>query len=89
MSTVAVVAHSGKTIGGGLLELRRELERQGIAEPLWFEVPKSRKAPKQVQRLLEAGAEHFFVWGGDGMAQRCIDSLAGTGRTISIVPAGT
>ena len=30
MSTVAVVAHSGKSLGGGLLELRRELERQGV-----------------------------------------------------------
>ncbi len=47
MSTVAVVAHAGKTLGGGLLELRRELERQGVADPLWYEVPKSRKAPKQ------------------------------------------
>ena len=52
-------------------------------------MPKSRKAPKQVQRLLEQGAEHFFVWGGDGMAQRCIDTLAGTGATMAIVPAGT
>ena len=31
----------------------------------------------------------FFVWGGDGMAQRCIDTLAGTGTTVAIVPAGT
>ena len=52
-------------------------------------MPKSRKAPKQVQRLLEKGAEHFFVWGGDGMAQRCIDTLAGTGATMAIIPAGT
>jgi hypothetical protein len=39
---VAVVAHAGKTVGGGLVELRRVLEREGIADPLWFEVPKSR-----------------------------------------------
>ena len=52
-------------------------------------MPKSRKAPKQVRRLLEQGADHFFVWGGDGMAQRCIDTLAGTGTTVAIVPAGT
>jgi len=28
---VAVVAHSGKTLGGGLLELRRLLEAEGVA----------------------------------------------------------
>jgi diacylglycerol kinase (ATP) len=42
-----------------------------------------------VRRLLDQGAEHFIVWGGDGMAQRCIDTLAGTGRTMAIIPAGT
>ena len=89
MSTIAVIAHSGKTVDGGLPELRRVLVHHGVSDPLWAEVPKSRKAPKQVRRLLEQGAEHFVVWGGDGMAQRCIDTLAGTGRTVSIVPAGT
>ena len=47
MRRVAVVAHSGKTFGGGLTELRRALAREGIDDPLWFEVPKSRKAPKR------------------------------------------
>jgi diacylglycerol kinase family enzyme len=89
MSTIAVVAHSGKTVDGGLPELRRVLARHGVPDPLWAEVPKSRKAPKQVRRLLDQGAEHFIVWGGDGMAQRCIDTLAGTGRTMAIIPAGT
>lgn len=89
MSTVAVIAHSGKTVGGGLPELRRELSRHGVRDPLWAEVPKSRKAPKQVRRLLKKGAQHFVVWGGDGMAQRCIDTLAGTDATMAIVPAGT
>jgi diacylglycerol kinase (ATP) len=86
---VAVVAHAGKSIEGGLPELRRTLARHGIADPLWVEVPKSKKAPRQVKRLLDQGAEHFFVWGGDGMAQRCIDTLAGTGATMAIIPAGT
>jgi diacylglycerol kinase (ATP) len=89
VSTIAVIAHSGKTIDGGLPELRRVLAGHGVSDPLWAEVPKSRKAPKQVRRLLEQGAEHFLVWGGDGMAQRCIDTLAGSGRTMAIVPAGT
>jgi diacylglycerol kinase (ATP) len=89
MSTVAVIAHSGKTVGGGLPELRRALARNGVRDPLWVEVPKSKKAPKQVRRLLRKGAQHFVVWGGDGMAQRCIDALAGTDASVAIVPAGT
>jgi diacylglycerol kinase (ATP) len=89
MSTVAVIAHSGKSIGGGLLELRRELERQGVTDPIWHEVPKSRKAPAQVRRALEEGADLLFVWGGDGMVQRCIDALDGADIPLAIVPAGT
>jgi diacylglycerol kinase (ATP) len=86
---VAVVAHAGKTFGGGLLELRRELERQGVSDPLWYEVPKSRKAPAQVARAVEEGAELLFVWGGDGMVQRCIDGLDGANVPVAVVPAGT
>jgi diacylglycerol kinase (ATP) len=89
VTRIAVIAHSGKTVDGGLPELRRVLAGHGVSDPLWAEVPKSRKAPKQVRRLLDQGAEHFLVWGGDGMAQRCIDTLAGSGRTMAIIPAGT
>jgi diacylglycerol kinase (ATP) len=86
---VAVVAHSGKTLGGGLSELRRALAAEGIDEPFWCEVPKSRKAPAQVQRAVDGGAELVFAWGGDGMVQRCVDVLAGTDVRLAIVPAGT
>jgi diacylglycerol kinase (ATP) len=86
---VAVVAHSGKSTGGGLVELRRVLEEAGVDDPLWYEVPKSRKAPKQVKRALEEGAELILAWGGDGTVQRCLDVLAGTGVPLGIVPAGT
>jgi YegS/Rv2252/BmrU family lipid kinase len=89
VSTVAVIAHAGKSIDGGLPELRHTLARHGVTDPLWAEVPKSRKAPKQVERLLKHDPELVFVWGGDGMAQRCIDTLAGTGTTVAIIPAGT
>ena len=89
MSTVAVVAHTGKSIGGGLPELRRALARKGISDPLWYEVSKSKQAPKQVRRALARGADVIFAWGGDGLAQRCIDTLAGTDATLAIVPAGT
>ena len=86
---VGVIAHKGKTMGGGLLELRRTLERAGVADPAWYEVPKSRKAPAEVQRAMEAGVDLLFVWGGDGIVQRCIDTVAGSKVALAIVPAGT
>jgi diacylglycerol kinase (ATP) len=86
---VAVVAHSAKTLGGGLPELRRVLEAEGIDDPFWCEVAKSRKAPPQVRRAVKKGAELIFVWGGDGMVQRCVDVLAGTTVKLAILPAGT
>jgi len=86
---VAVVAHCGKTLGGGLSELRRVLAAEGIDEVLWSEVPKSRKAPAQVQRALDKGAELVIAWGGDGMVQRCVDVLAGSTASLAIIPAGT
>ena len=89
MTKVAVIAHAGKSFGGGLPELRRELERQGVVEPAWVEVPKSRFAPKQVRRVLAEGADLLLVWGGDGMVQRCIDASAGSEVPLAVVPAGT
>jgi diacylglycerol kinase (ATP) len=89
MTTVAVVAHARKTLGGGLPELRAELARHGFPDPLWFEVPKSRKAPKRARQALAQGADVIFVWGGDGTVQRCIDALAGTKAVLAILPAGT
>ena len=50
MTRVALIAHAGKSFGGGLTELRGELRRQGIGDPLWIEVAKSRHVPKQVRR---------------------------------------
>ena len=86
---VAVVAHAGKTVGGGLPELRRVLAAAGVEEPLWHEVPKAQHAPAQVERALEEGAELVFAWGGDGTVRRCIQVLAGTDVRLAIVPAGT
>jgi diacylglycerol kinase (ATP) len=87
--TLAVVAHAGKTVGGGLPELRRTLEEAGIADPLWFEVPKSKRAPQAVKRALEEGAELILAWGGDGMVRRCLNALEDTQVPLAIVPAGT
>lgn len=84
-----MIAHGGKTLGGGLHELRWALERHGVVDPFWSVVPKSRKAPEQVRRALDAGCELIFAWGGDGLVQRCVDVLAGTGTTLAIIPAGT
>ena len=86
---VAVIAHQGKTFGGGLTELRSLLAAEGIDKPLWYQVPKSRKAPKKVRRARKDGAEFVFVWGGDGMVQRCVDVLAGSDLPLGILPAGT
>jgi YegS/Rv2252/BmrU family lipid kinase len=86
---IAVIAHAGKSFGGGLPELRRVLEAEGITDPFWAEVSKSKKAPAQVQRALDEGAELIFAWGGDGMVQRCVDVLAGSTTSLAIIPAGT
>jgi diacylglycerol kinase (ATP) len=86
---VAVVAHAAKSLDGGLPELRRTLAREGCDTPLWYEVPKAKKAPEQVRRALDEGAELVFAWGGDGTVRRCIDVLAGTDVSLAVVPAGT
>jgi diacylglycerol kinase family enzyme len=89
MRKIAVIAHSRKSLGGGLAELRELLAAEGCTRPLWYEVDKSRKAPKRVAKALDRGAELVLVWGGDGMVQRCSDAVAGTGTPIGILPAGT
>ena len=86
---VAVVAHSGKTVGGGLPELRRTLEQAGVSDPLWTEVPKSKRAPAAVEEALEDGAELLLAWGGDGMVRRCVNALKDSQVPLAIVPAGT
>src|SRR5256714_4587129 len=86
---VAVIAHTGKTLGGGLGELRKLLASAGIENPGWYEVPKSRKAPKKAAKVRDAGVDLVFVWGGDGMVQRCVDVFAGSDVPIAIIPAGT
>jgi YegS/Rv2252/BmrU family lipid kinase len=90
VTIVAVVAHRKKTFGGGLDELRRRITgEEDVSTLLWYEVSKSRKAGKKARRAVEEGAELVFVWGGDGMVQRCVDALAGAKVDIAIVPAGT
>jgi diacylglycerol kinase family enzyme len=89
VTSVAVVAHAGKSFGGGLSELRATLAHAGVTHPIWIEVPKSRKAPKAMRKAVEAGADLVLVWGGDGMVQRCVDALGNSGVVLAIIPAGT
>jgi diacylglycerol kinase (ATP) len=89
MTTVAVVAHRKKAIGGGLAQLRTALAARGVDAPVWYEIDKSRKATKRAARAAADGADLVFAWGGDGTVQRCVDALAGTGVALAIIPAGT
>ncbi|HYL53925.1 MAG TPA: diacylglycerol kinase family protein, partial [Acidimicrobiia bacterium] len=77
-TSVAVIAHAGKSLDGGLPALREALANAGFADPIWFEVHKSKQAPKRARQACKEGADLIFVWGGDGMVQHCIDALAGS-----------
>ena len=89
MTTIAVIAHRKKILGEGLGELRKVLAQRGYPEPIWYEVDKSRKAPKAVRSAISDGADLIFAWGGDGTVQRCVDVVAGKNVTMAILPAGT
>jgi diacylglycerol kinase (ATP) len=86
---VAVIAHAGKSFGGGLPELRRVLSAEGVDDPIWREVPKSKAASPEVERAVKQGADLILAWGGDGMVRRCIDALKDARTAVGIVPAGT
>jgi YegS/Rv2252/BmrU family lipid kinase len=89
MTSIAVVAHQKKTLGGGLPQLRQLLTERGFTDPLWYEVAKSRKAPAMARKAVEKGADLLLLWGGDGTMQRCIDEVADSDVTIAVLPAGT
>lgn len=80
MAGRVAVAHRAKTLhGDGLDALRAALAADGVPDPFWYEVNKSRKAPKKARKALAEGADLVLVWGGDGMVQRSCDALAGRG----------
>jgi len=89
VGSVAVVAHRKKNLGGGLTELRSVLTHEGVSDPIWFEVSKSKQAPAKLRAALHAGADIVFVWGGDGMVQRCVDAAKDADVPVAILPAGT
>src|SRR5436309_1062306 len=79
---VAVIAHQLKSLDGGLPQLRHELAEAGISDPLWYEVPKSKFAPKRVRQALKEGADLVIAWGGDGSAGRQRRPVAGRTRRV-------
>jgi len=64
---IAVLAHSKKTVGGGLPELRAELKRRGQLDVSWYEVAKSRKVPKAARAALADGPDLLLVWVGTAL----------------------
>lgn len=93
MTTIAVVAHKKKSLGGGLPELRAALTEAGITEPLWYEFSRNTQAPQLLRKSVRKGADLVLLWGGDGTVQRCIDTLVRAGASqkveLAIIPAGT
>lgn len=92
--TIGVIVNEGKDLaGGGLEELRAALADLGHADPPWFEVAKSKKAPPKVIELVEKhGVDRLLVWGGDGTVRRCVNTLLHAGHDdveIGVLPAGT
>jgi len=92
MNKVALVAHSKKSLDGGLPELRLELKRRGHDDLCWLEVQKSKQVPDAVRKALRDKPDLLLVWGGDGTVQRTIDTLVrkGVGPVpMAVLPAGT
>ena len=48
---------------GGLDELRSRLADQHVGDVLWYEVNKSKKAPRRVRQGVKAGADLIVAWG--------------------------
>lgn len=89
---VGVVINEGKELGGGLEELRSALADAGHADPPWYEVSKSKKAPKAIRKLVEKhGVDRVLVWGGDGTVRRAINTVVDESldASLAILPAGT
>lgn len=91
-SRLGVVINEAKLLDGGLEELRAALADLGHADPPWYQVTKSKKAPKRIRQLVEHdGVDRVLVWGGDGTVRRAIDTIVGDrlDASIGILPAGT
>ena len=79
----------GRPSAAGLLEPSRELERQGVADPLWFEVPKSRKAPAQCSARSTRAPSSSSSGAVTGWCSVASTHSHGAQMPLAIVPAGT
>ncbi len=89
---IGVIINEGKQLGAGLEELRAALADLGHADPPWYEVPKSKEAPKKIRKMIDDdGVDRVLVWGGDGTVRRAINTIVADGldASIGILPAGT
>ncbi len=89
MTSIAVIAHRKKLLGGGLDELREILANHGYPNPLWYEASKSRETGKLAKKAVADGAQLIFLWGGDGTVQRCVNAVVNCEVELAILPAGT
>lgn len=89
MKTIAVIAHTNKTLGGGLGELRALLRAHGYTNPLWYEASSSREVARLAPMAVQEGAELLLLWGGDGTVQRCINAVVDLDVELALLPAGT
>jgi YegS/Rv2252/BmrU family lipid kinase len=91
MRTIGVLVHERKTLGEGLGALRAALADAGHSDARWRQVSSSKKAPKQVRKLLDEGIDRLLVWGGDGTVRRCIDTIVAEESKVEVgvLPAGT
>ncbi len=87
-----MVAHAKKKLGGGLPELRTQLDRRGQTEVVWHEVMESEQVPNAVRAALGTDPDLLLLWGGDGTVQRALDTVARKRMPdvpIAVLPAGT
>ncbi len=68
--------------------LRSVLEAQGIHFE-WSETTEDDPGRGQAAEALDRGADIVVACGGDGTVRACIEALAGTDKTLAVVPAGT
>ncbi|MCF4120645.1 NAD(+)/NADH kinase [Antribacter sp. KLBMP9083] len=87
---LAFVANPSKA-GMGDLEatVRAFCERQGLAEPLWYETTVEDPGTGPAKQAVEAGADVVVAAGGDGTVRAVAEALVGTRVPMGLLPMGT
>lgn len=69
MTSVTVIAHSGKVLGGGLGRLRDVLTEQGVTDPIWLEaaLEVGLHGNNHTIDVGKMNGEHFAVMAGIGL----------------------